>query len=134
PPAVVLIAPLVPGSREVRRLVLGARSLGALIVGGHVPPPAGRARAAWIDLPDPARAELAGGLAPDDAAVVRDVVWGRVRPAPPGRVPVLVIAGGRDALLLPAGARTLADTVAAELQVLESAGHWPFLGASWQKA
>ena len=134
PAAVVLAAPLVPGSREARRLVLGARALLALIVGGDVPPPTGRARAAWLDLPDPVPAELLRALAPDDAGVVRDVVWGRVRPAPAGPLPVLLLAGARDVLLPPAQARILAGTVAAELQVLDGAGHWPFAGPSWQNA
>jgi len=134
PAAVVLVAPLVPGSRAARGLVLGARSLLALITGGSVPPPTGRARAAWLDLPEPVPAELSRALAPDDAGVVRDVVWGRVRPVPAGGVPVLLLAGGRDALLPPAEARLLAGTVAAEVHVLESAGHWPFAGPSWQDA
>ena len=127
--AVVLIAPLVPGSRPARRLVLGARSLFALVAGTPVPPPA----RAWLDF-DPVPAELVDAIAPDDAVAVRDVVWGRSRPAPAGAVPGLLLAGDRDALLPPAEARRLAASVGADVAMLEGAGHWPFVGPSWQRA
>jgi pimeloyl-ACP methyl ester carboxylesterase len=132
PPAVVLIAPLVPGSRAVRGLVLGARSLLALVLGGRVPAPTGHARAAWLDLPESGAAEIGRALAPDDAGIVREVAWGRVHPAPPGAVPVLLVAGDRDLFLPPAGARILAGGQAADLHVLENAGHWPFADSCWQ--
>jgi pimeloyl-ACP methyl ester carboxylesterase len=134
PAAIVLIAPLVPGNRAVRALGFDVRRLLALIVGGSVPPPTGRAGAEWMDLPSGVSADIARALAPDDAGVVRDVIWGRVRPLPAAGVPVLLVVGERDALLPPAAARALAGTLAAELGVLEGAGHWPFAGPSWQNA
>src|SRR2546428_6285117 len=75
--AVVLLAPLAPGSRAARRLVLAPRSLLALLAGRPGPAPAGPAATAWANPPP----GLHASTGPEDAATVREVVWGRVRPA-----------------------------------------------------
>src|SRR5882724_5936441 len=123
--AVVLLAPLAPGSRAARRLVLAPRSLLALLAGRPVPAPVGPAAAAWADLPPALRASTG----PEDAAAVRDVVWGRVRPLAAAGVPTLVVAGAGDPLLPPPAAEALARSLGAELRVLEGARHWILAGA-----
>src|SRR5439155_11196982 len=92
-------------------------------------PVPGPAAAAWADLP-PARRASTGA---EDAAAVREVVWGRVHPAAAG-VPTLVVAGACDPLLPLPTADALAQSLGAELRVLEGAGHWPLAGVSWQPA
>jgi pimeloyl-ACP methyl ester carboxylesterase len=130
--SLVLVAPLVPGSREARTLVRRLRSLWALVGGGRVPPPDGDAAALLCgELPAPTRAQVLAALGSDDAAAVRDVVWGRVALAP-APVPTLLVSGARDPLLPPPAAATLAATLGAEHRTLEQAGHWPLAGAAWQ--
>jgi len=132
--ALVLLAPLVPGSRGARTLAGGPRSLLALVFGGRVRPPGAGAGAAWLDVPEPGRAPLVAALEPEDAASVREVAWGRVRLAPAAGVPTLVVAGARDALLPAPAADRLARALGAELRVLPAAGHWPLAGPAWQDA
>jgi len=134
PAALALLAPVAPRSRGARRLVAAPRSLLGLVLGGPVPPPAGRTAAPWLDLPEPIAAGLRASLAPDDAASVRDVVWGRFRPRPAGGVPALLVTGDRDALLPSGEAEALARAWGAELRVLGGAGHWPLAGPHWQAA
>jgi pimeloyl-ACP methyl ester carboxylesterase len=128
----VLLAPLYPGSRGTRRLTLTPRNLLPLLVGGRVPPPARAAGPGWLDLPEPGRSRLAADLAPDDAATVWDLAWGRRALPRAAGVPALVIAGEHDPLLPPDAAASLARAAGAELRVLAGAGHWPFAGPSWQ--
>jgi len=128
--AVVLLAPLAPGSRAARRLVLAPRSLLALLAGRPVPAPAGPATTAWADLPPALRASTGA----EDAAAVREVVWGRVRPAAAAGVPTLVVVGVSDPLLPRPSAEALARSLGAELRVLEGAGHWLLGDAGWQPA
>ena len=134
PAALVLLAPLAPGSRGARLLTLAPRSLLALLLDRRVPPPSGLAAAAWLDLPGPARARVQPLLAPEDAASVRELLWGRLRLEPAPGPPALLVAGGRDRVLAPASAAPLARALGAELRVLETAGHWPLAGPGWQEA
>jgi pimeloyl-ACP methyl ester carboxylesterase len=135
PAALVLLAPVAPGSRHARRLVRAPRSVLALLRGRPVAPPTGAAAAAWLDLPGRAAAGIRAALGPEDAAAVRDVAWGRfrARPAPAG-VPALLVSGDRDRLLPPAEAAALARAVGAERRVLDGAGHWVLAGPAWQAA
>jgi len=131
---VVLVAPLAPGSRQARALVRTPRALLALIRGGPIAPPAGAPAAAWLDLPDPTRSATVADLAADDAASVRDVVWGRTSIARATDVPAAVVAGDRDAVLPPRAAAALAQAAGAELVELPGGGHWLLAGPSWQAA
>ena len=131
---VVLVAPLPPATRAARALVRTPRRLVALIRGGPIPPPDGAAAEAWLDLPEPARSATATGLAADDAASVRDVVWGRTAVAPASGVPAAVVAGERDAVLPPSVAAALARAAGAELVELPGGGHWLLAGPNWQPA
>ena len=134
PAALVLLAPLAPGSRGARLLTVTPRSLLALVLGRPVPPPSGLAAAAWLDVPAPARARVEPLLAAEDPATMRDVVWGRYRLGPGPGPPALLVAGGRDRMLPPAVAGPLAHALGAELRVLETLGHWPLAGPGWQDA
>src|SRR6266404_153085 len=111
---------LVALAAATRRLVLAPRSLLALLAGRPVPAPAGPAATAWADLPPALRASTGA----EDAAAVREVVWGRVRPAAAAGVPTLVVVGASDPLLPRPSAEALARSLGAELRVLEGAGHW----------
>jgi pimeloyl-ACP methyl ester carboxylesterase len=119
--AAVLVSPLLPGSRAVRSLARAPRVLLALLLGRDVPPP-GREAASPAPVP----------LAPESAAAVRDVLWGRVRPTPAG-IPTLVVAGDRDPLLPLDDAEALARTLGAERATIAGAGHWPLVDATWQQ-
>ena len=133
--ALVLVAPLAPGSRGARALTISLATLRALLVGGPVPPPAGwRAALVAGDLPAAARGPVLAAWGPEDAAMVRDVAWGRIALAPVPGVPALLVAGDRDPLLPSATAAALAGAVGAEHRVLEGAGHWPLAGPAWQRA
>jgi pimeloyl-ACP methyl ester carboxylesterase len=131
---VVLVAPLVPGSRAARALVRSPRRLLALVRGGPVAPPEGAAAEPWIDLPDPFRSAAGAALAADDAASVRDVVWGRIPVLPAAGVPAVVVAGDRDRLLSADAAAAFARAAGADLLPLDGAGHWPLAGPRWQAA
>src|SRR5207245_6381052 len=96
PAAVVMLAPLVPGTRAVRRATLSVRSVVALLAGRRIAPPMGGAAAGWLDVPEPARTATRAMLADDEAAFVRDVVWGRVAPTANPGGPAPVVAGGDD--------------------------------------
>jgi pimeloyl-ACP methyl ester carboxylesterase len=72
-----------------------------------------------------------GGLAPEPASLVRALVRGVALPA--AGQPTLALVGDHDTLLPLAVARSFADSVAAELQVLEGAGHWPHVSPGWQQ-
>ena len=133
--ALVLIAPLVPGSRDTRALARQLRSLCALVRGRPVPPPASERMARlWGEGSPSFGADVLTALGPDDARAVRDVVWGRVRPAAAPGVPTLLLAGERDPLLPPAAARALAESLGAEHRALAGEGHWPLAGPSWATA
>jgi pimeloyl-ACP methyl ester carboxylesterase len=132
PRALVLLAPLVPESRGARLLTRAPRSLLALISGRPVPPPAGPTAKPWLDLPEPAAAGVRAFLAPDDAASVREVAWGRLRLTPASGPPALLVAGANDRLLPPAAAEPLARTLGAELRMVAGAGHWLLAGPGWQ--
>src|SRR6185295_19104263 len=116
-----------------RRLVSTPRRLLALVLGRAVSPPDDAIAAAWIDVAEPTRSQILAGLSPDDAASVRDVVWGRVPPShPAGGTPSLLLAGDRDAVVPLDAAESLARGAGAELHVIEGTGHWPLAGAGWQ--
>src|SRR5262249_35616841 len=88
--ALVMLAPVAPGSPRARALALSVAALLALLRSRPVPPPAGR-RATLLngDLPPPERAEVQASLGPEDADVVRDVLWGRMALARAPGVPTL---------------------------------------------
>ena len=131
----VMLAPLAPGSRGAQRLIATPRRVISLVLGGAVAPPDEAVAVAWMDVPEPVRRQVIAGLTLEEAASVRDVAWGRIRPArPAGGAPVLVLAGDRDALLPIDVADALAREVGGELRVLEGGGHWPLAGAGWQTA
>jgi alpha-beta hydrolase superfamily lysophospholipase len=132
PSAVVLLAPVPLGGRGVRLLVLSPRSLVALLAGRRVPPPEGRSAAGWLDLPAPLAAGVRPALGSEDAESVRDVVWGRFRPALPAGVPALVVSGEDDHTLTPRAAAMLAGTLGAEQRLLRGIGHWALAGSRWQ--
>jgi pimeloyl-ACP methyl ester carboxylesterase len=134
PAAIVALAPLAPGSRGARLLVRAPGSLLALVLGRPVPPPAGAAAAPWLDLVEPLAGGVRVALAPEDAASVRDVAWGRFRPPPAAGIPAVLVGGARDRILPPADAEALARRLGAEPHVLEGAGHWSLAGPTWQAA
>jgi pimeloyl-ACP methyl ester carboxylesterase len=115
-------------------LVRSPRRLLALLRGGPVAPPDGAAAAPWLDLPDPSRSAARAALGDDDAASVRDAVWGRVPVVPAAGVPTVVVAGDRDRLLPAPAAASFARAAGAELLGLDGGGHWPLAGPGWQGA
>jgi pimeloyl-ACP methyl ester carboxylesterase len=127
--AVVLLAPLLPGSPGARALVRSPRHVAALVLGRPVPPPTGRA--AVLLAGEAGVARLDG---PEDAALLREVAWGRIEAAPAPGVPTLVLAGDRDPLLAPAAAAALARRIGAECATLAGATHWPLAGHGWRDA
>src|SRR5437016_12636623 len=116
--AVVLLAPLAPGSRAVRRLVLAPRSLLALLAGRPVPAPAGPATTAWADLPPALRASTGA----EDAAAVRAVVLGRVSAAAGAWATTLVGAGASESLLPRPTSEERARSRGAALSLREGTG------------
>lgn len=133
--AVVLVAPLVPGSRGTRALIFEPRSLIQLLLGRPVPPPRRYAvPLAWGELGETARTRILARLGPEDAATVWDMARGRGAPAPAPGVPTLLLTGARDPLLPGDDAAALARALGAEAEILPAAGHWPLAGPAWSKA
>ena len=131
--ALVLLAPLVPGSAPARALVLRPATFLQLLFARRVPPPSGAAAAPLCgELAAPLRDALVANFAPESPRAVREVVRPRTPPAGVG-VPTLVVAGDRDPLLPPPMAATFAGALGAEHQPLEGAGHWLLAGATWQR-
>ena len=129
---VVLVSPLVPGSRGARELTLGLRSAVPLLLGRPVSPPSGYQEELLLGaLPESARRQARATLGPEPAAAV----WEAARGVPDGLaagVPTLVVSGARDPLLPPTDAAALAGRLAAEHVVLPDAGAWPLTGPAWQ--
>jgi pimeloyl-ACP methyl ester carboxylesterase len=133
PAALVLIAPLPPRARAARLLAATPRGVAGLVLGGAIPPPAGRSAARWLPAADPVRARVAGALHAEDATVVRDVLWGAAKVRAVPDVPALVVAGGADALVPVEASAAFAAAAGAELRVLDGVGHWPLV-EGWQDA
>ena len=136
PPAtqgVVLVSPLLPGSRGARELTLGLRSAVPLLFGRPVSPPSGYQEELLLGaLPESVRREVRAGLGAEPAAAV----WAAARGMPDGltaAVSTLVVSGGRDPLLPTPEAATLAARLTAEHVVLPAAGAWPLSGPGWQE-
>src|SRR5262245_42824001 len=124
--ALVLIAPLLPGTRPVRALTRRWEVLAALVRGKPVPPPRGAsARRLYGEIPE--------GLDAESPRAVLDVVRGRARISASPGMPTLVLAGDRDPLLAPDAAARLASALAAERIEIPGAGHWPILAPAWQR-
>jgi pimeloyl-ACP methyl ester carboxylesterase len=132
PAALVLVAPVRPGSREARALALRPGALLALLTGAAVPPPRGRGAALVLgELPERVRATVAREQAPEEAQAVREILWGRLPPPVPVGVPTLVVSGDRDPLLPVACAVELARGLGGRHELLAGVGHWPLAGATW---
>ncbi len=132
--AVVLLAPVVPGSAPARALAMRPATVVPLLLGRAVPPPTLAAAAPLCgELPPPLRSAVVSALAPDSARVVRDVVRPRLAPSPVAGVPTLVVAGDRDPFLPAPAAAALARTIGAQHEALDGAGHWLLAGPAWQR-
>jgi pimeloyl-ACP methyl ester carboxylesterase len=130
---VVLVCPLVPGSRGARELTLGVRTALPLLLGRPVPPPRSYQEDLLLGaLPDPIRARVRAGLGPEAAAVVWETARG-VGDGPVAGVASAVVSGGRDTLLPGPEAATLAASLGADHVVLPEAGAWPLAGPGWQE-
>ncbi len=129
---VVLVSPLVPGSRGARELTLGLRSVVPLLFGRPVSPPSGYQEEMLLGaLPASVRRQARANLGAEPAAAV----WEVARGMPDGlaaAVPTLVVSGGRDPLLSTTEAAALAARLTAEHVVLPGAGAWPLSGPGWQ--
>jgi pimeloyl-ACP methyl ester carboxylesterase len=129
---VVLVSPLVPGSRGARELTLGLRSAVPLLLGRPVSPPGGYQEELLLGtLPESVRRQVRATLGAEPAAAV----WEAARGMPGGlaaAVPTLVVSGGRDPLLPVTEAAALAGRLEAEHVVLQDAGAWPLSGPAWQ--
>jgi pimeloyl-ACP methyl ester carboxylesterase len=129
----VLVSPLVPGSRGARALTLGVRSAVPLLLGRPVPPPRGYQEDLLLgSLPESVRQGIRAGLRPEAAAAVWEAARG-VRDGAIGAVPALVVSGGRDPLVPPAETGRLIATLGADHVVLADAGPWPIGGPGWQE-
>jgi pimeloyl-ACP methyl ester carboxylesterase len=123
--AVVMVAPLDPGSAPVRVLTRRWETIAALLLGRRIAPPGA---AAFGSLP----ATVASQLDAETTRAVLDVVRGRpLSPVGPG-LPLLVAAGPRDPLLPADAAAALAARLMAEHLVIPDAAHWPLVEAGWQ--
>lgn len=124
--ALVLIAPVEPGSAPSRGLVSRWDVAKAALLRGDVPPPQGR-RAARLFGETPSR------LGAEPAPAVLDLVRSTPPPGGPPGVPTLLVAGSRDPLLPPAAALALSQRLDAERADVVDAGHWLHLRPDWQR-
>ena len=128
----VLVSPLLPGSRGARELTLGVRSALPLLLGRPVPPPRGYQEELLLGaLPESVRERVRAGLGPESAATIWEAARG-VREGPGGTLPAVIVSGGRDPLVPAAEAAALAAALDAEHVVLPDAGPWPMAGPGWQ--
>jgi pimeloyl-ACP methyl ester carboxylesterase len=107
--AVVLLAPIVPRTVSGRALGLRLTSVLAVLAGRPVAGPRGET--------------------PDDAALVRDVLWGAL-PRRAG-VPTLIVSTAEDPLL-PAAARAAITALAADEGRFIGPTRSPLLGPTWR--
>jgi pimeloyl-ACP methyl ester carboxylesterase len=132
--ALVLVAPVLPGTAAARRGALAPRDVFRVALGRPVPPPEGPPAALRLgELPAAVRAQVAATFAAEPGAVVRAVVRRRAALLPVG-APTLVVGGARDPLLSSGDAAALAAALGAEQRTLEDAAHWPLAGAGWAEA
>jgi len=125
--AVVLVAPLVPGSAQCRRLIARWDAFAAIALGRDIPPPCGaRARRLFGEVP--------AGLEEDTARAVLDSVRGRRAALPAVSVPALVVSGECDPLLPRDAAVELVSAMGAEHVEIAGAGHWPLVPPSWRSS
>lgn len=132
-PALVLIAPVLPG-RESRRLAFGglSRTMVALL-GRDLAPPGDRAGSLYAECADPAGlALIRTGLVDEPGQDVHDLLKGRMRVDELGIVPpTLVIGGARDPLIPGDLISGTANQLGGDSVVLEG-GHWLPLDSTWQ--
>jgi pimeloyl-ACP methyl ester carboxylesterase len=133
PSALVFVAPLPPRTRAARALTATPRRLAALVLGGPITPPEGRGAVRWLPAGHAARARVESALHAEDAAVVRDVLWGAPEVHAVAGVPALVVAGAADPLVSVDASAGFAAASGAELRVLDGVGHWPLV-EGWQDA
>jgi pimeloyl-ACP methyl ester carboxylesterase len=123
--AVILVAPLVPGSTPCRRLTARWEAVWAIARGRAVPPPRGEhARRVYREVPD--------DLGDEAAQAVLDVARGRWTAPSRLSVPALLVAGRDDPLLPREAAVALASTLGADHVEIPDAGHWPLLPPGWR--
>lgn len=132
-PALVLIAPVLPG-RESRRLAFGglSRTLAALL-GRDLTPPSDRAGALFAECADAAGLELIRtGLVDEPGQDVHDLLKGRMRVNELGAVPpTLIIGGNRDPLVPETVITDRARELGGDSVILEG-GHWLPVESTWQ--
>lgn len=124
--ALVLLAPIVPGARELRRLISPWAVLRMLLGGSEIACPQGPARAALLGTTRPAALRSA-----EPGQAVVDVIRGRVDVAPTGG-PTLLVRGETDTLLSPGDLRQLAGRLNAEVVTISGCGRWLLDGPRWQ--
>ncbi len=124
--AVVLLAPLLPGTAAVRGLARRWDVVAAVLRGRPIPPPRGAAAGRLFG-------ETPAGLDLETGRAVLDVVRGRLPPAGRLGVPALLVAGERDPLLGREAATALAASLGAEFAEIAGAAHWPVLPPGWQQ-
>jgi hypothetical protein len=118
----VWIAPVLPGGLAIRRAVSPWGVLAGLVLARRIERPA-----VWL-----AEAEaVAWRRNAEDAAVVIDMVRGRVALGPLG-VPTLLAAGDGDPRSEPRERSALASALGADVFVLPEAGSLPLALGAWQ--
>jgi pimeloyl-ACP methyl ester carboxylesterase len=128
-PALVLVAPLVPGTPPTHAFTWSWTLVWATLRRRAAEPPHGTtADAVFADLPPAHRAQLAA----DDATLVAEIARGRRFDRPVAPPPILLLAGERDPLLPPPDVSRVATELGAETRVIPGAGHWPLVGPGWQ--
>jgi pimeloyl-ACP methyl ester carboxylesterase len=132
-PALVLIAPVLPG-RASRRLAFGglSRTMAALL-GRDLAPPGDRAGALFADCADPTGLELIRtGLVDEPGHEVHDLLKGRMRVDELGTVPPTLVIGGAGDRLVPEGVISgTARELGGDSVILEG-GHWLPVESTWQ--
>ena len=129
--ALVLVAPLLPGTPATRGFVWSWRLVWALLTRRRVEPPRSPVgRAVFQELSVAMRDALGAEDARTLAAMLR-----RTTIAPPdGRAcPILVVRGTRDALLSHAAAHDFAASLSGTLEEIDGGGHWLMLDAQWTR-
>jgi non-heme chloroperoxidase len=134
PPAVVLLAPTLPGYGAMGRVLGGIRRIAGAILGRRIAPPSGRAAAVLFAGADaPATEMLRARLVEEEGRFVYQLLRGGMpgRAAPP-RPPVLIVGGADDVIAPPDVVRAAAGDLGASSLVLPG-GHWLPLEENWRE-
>lgn len=132
-PAIVLIAPVLPGYGMRRLLLGGIGRAAACVLGRRLGPPVGAAAGALFHGIDATtKASIQSRVVDLPGRLLYELLrGGESRPEGAGRPPLLVVSGGSDAVVPPESAGAIARDLDGAI-IVPPGGHWLPVEAAWR--